>query len=719
VCLVLALCAPAAADEPAAESRSAVLCGRVLTRGSITAVPGATITAASGESTVSDGEGRFTLALAPGPVDVVITEPSHERLRVHELLLAKQGLSVEYLLPPSTSHRYRSTVRGVAGHEGERFSLAGEELHTVPGALGDPFRAIGLMPGVTMPVTLLPLYVVRGASPGMNGFFLDGMRVPQLFHLMIGGGVVNGRLVDQLDFYPGSYDASFGHFAGGIIDSATRPARRDGQHGEAQLRIYDLSAMAELALPHGVGITASGSYGWPGLLIRLVAAGVDVEYGDYQLRVDWKGLTLQVLGSYDSIKLSHDGGGASPDENRLTFHRAQLRYRGLRQHLTYEVALIGGYDEMRLFGGNGVTKLSLGWRALADTRWRRWQLRAGVDGELSRFRGDNFSGATSDLGELAGNRDGVVAGAFAALTVDWIPHRLSTTLSGRGDVYHANGVTLVGLDPRLNLRAQLTSRVALNAGGGVYHQPPSFPVPLPGIDTFALRLGLQRAYHSSLGAEAQLPQAFSLSLTGYYQRFANVEDSTLDFNNVTVCAPPPPESLKGVPAATMRTVDGQAYGGELLLRRHRGKVTGWIAYTLGRSDRFLPCGTRPSDFDQTHTLNVVVQARLPHQLMLGGRLYVTTGRPGTRLDPALGADTPRNNWRLPTYVQLDARLDREWLYKHWALDLFVEILNLTYSESALGVEYPFDKEKMRNLYESPQAFGFRWVLPTIGVRGRF
>jgi hypothetical protein len=261
--------------------------------------------------------------------------------------------------------------------------------------------------------------------------------------------------------------------------------------------------------------------------------------------------------------------------------------------------------------------------------------------------------------------------------------------------------------------------VALNAGGGVYHQPPSFPVPLPGIDTFALRLGLQRAYHSALGAEAQLPQAFTLSLTGYYQRFYNIEDSTLDFSSVTTCAPAPPESLKGVPAATMRQVDGQAYGAELLARRHRGRVTGWIAYTIGRSERFLTCGARPADFDQTHTLNVVVQAHLPHRLMLGGRLYLATGRPATRVDPALGDETPRNNWRMPTYVQLDARLDREWLYKHWALDLFLEILNLTYSESAFGIEYPYDKAKMITRYDSPQVSGFRWVLPSIGVRGRF
>ena len=64
---------------------------------------------------------------------------------------------------------------GEARHEGERFTLKGEEGRQLPGTLGDPYRAVGLLPGVSTPVPLLPLYVIRGASPGMNGFFLDGV----------------------------------------------------------------------------------------------------------------------------------------------------------------------------------------------------------------------------------------------------------------------------------------------------------------------------------------------------------------------------------------------------------------------------------------------------------------------------------------------------------------------------------------------------------------
>ena len=90
-------------------------------------------------------------------------------------------------------------------------------------------------------------------------------------------------------FYPGAYDASFGRYAGGIIDAKTRAARSDGYHGELELRLFDLSALVELPLPKDVRITLSGHYGYPGPIIHAIDSRVDVGYWDYQLRLDWKG----------------------------------------------------------------------------------------------------------------------------------------------------------------------------------------------------------------------------------------------------------------------------------------------------------------------------------------------------------------------------------------------------------------------------------------------
>src|SRR5437868_12442347 len=47
----------------------------------------------------------------------------------------------------------------------------------LPGALGDPFRAIEISTGVTPIVSGLPYFYVRGAPPGNVGYYFDGVRV--------------------------------------------------------------------------------------------------------------------------------------------------------------------------------------------------------------------------------------------------------------------------------------------------------------------------------------------------------------------------------------------------------------------------------------------------------------------------------------------------------------------------------------------------------------
>jgi hypothetical protein len=707
----------------------------VFERGSLTPLAGAHITTGSGESANSDADGRFTVRVPAGEVAVAVTLDGYEALHLTETLARGQGLTVEYrlLVLPTYKRRYVSTVRGEARHEGERFTLRDEELHQTAGTLGDPFRVVGLLPGVAQPLTLLPVYVIRGASPGTNGFFLDGMRVPQLFHFVVGGGVVHARLVDRLDFYPGVYDVSFGHYAGGVIDSETRPARGDAKaHGEVELRLYDVSTLGEAKLPGDVRVEVAGHYGYPAFLVHAFDSRVDISYWDFQLRADWKTLTVEALGSFDSLTVVTDPGRpatklkpavpATIGHNQLEFYRVQIRDRHKLGRVDTEAAISGGFDEFEAFGPT-VAKLSLDWRANLRARWSRFRLSAGLDGELSRFTASSFDPTSGSdqpdaLGELGGTRNGVEAGVFVEGNVEILRRHLWATAGVRADVYNSSGVTLLGIDPRFQFRARLLPWLSINGGIGLYQQPPSFPIALPGVDTFALQLGLQRAIQAAYGVEAKLPADVTFSVTGYWQQFYNVNDAVLDFS-IAVCTAPPPESLHGFVSRVTRQIDGRAFGMEILARKQVGRFTGWLAYTLSRTERNYSCGLRPSDYDQTHVLNAVAQVRLPWNLMAGARLLLQTGRPVTILQPPDGRSTVRNNTRLPDYVQLDLRIDREWFFRKWALSVFLEVVNVTYSESILGILYPTDPDTGITRYDMPQLNGFKWILPSIGVRGRF
>src|SRR5437763_863080 len=76
-----------------------------------------------------------------------------------------------------------------------KIALSGEEARTTPGAAGDPFRSIESLPGVAQLAWPLALYAIRGANPGNTGFFIDGMRVPALFHFALGPSVVHPYLI--------------------------------------------------------------------------------------------------------------------------------------------------------------------------------------------------------------------------------------------------------------------------------------------------------------------------------------------------------------------------------------------------------------------------------------------------------------------------------------------------------------------------------------------
>ena len=507
---------------------------------------------------------------------------------------------------PSSSRRFVAQVRAprAAARESEHFSLSGVPLRTAPGTLGDPFRVVSLLPGVSSPLPGLPIYAIRGASPGTSGFFLDGMRLPQLFHLLIGGAVVYANLVEQVDFFPSGYDAAIGRLAGGAISATTRPAREDGQHAELAVRLYDVSGLVELKLPHDVRLTVSGHYGYPGPILQAVEDRIRLSYWDYQLRLDYHGLTVQALGSYDSLEIKNPEGSlyVSAQNSRLMFHRLQVRERLRRGPVQVEAALYGGYDEAGDVAGRGVRKLALGWRGIVQARWSRFKLQGGVDGELAQFDGQRFdlglrnlafvrdaegparvSGKDPDrtpdeLGDLGRPRTGVTNSLWLQGSVELYPKRATLTVGGRLDVYHASGVTLLGVDPRVQLDLVLQPWLRMHIGGGVYQQPPSFPLLLPGIDTFALQLGLQRATGGSVTEELKLPADLTLSATGFYQLFTNVTD-------------PSAAVTEGL-AFVLETLPVTPYLGLLLMPAHTNRflpaITSEQARHFGRSmlDRF-------------------------------------------------------------------------------------------------------------------------------------
>ena len=111
--------------------------------------------------------------------------------------------------------------------EGGEITLSKSDVREMPGAFGDAFRAIEVLPGVTPLASGVPYFYVRGAPPNNAGYYIDGVRVPMLFHLGLAQSVIHPGLIEHVDFFPSATPARYGGFAGAVIAGQT-PRARDG-----------------------------------------------------------------------------------------------------------------------------------------------------------------------------------------------------------------------------------------------------------------------------------------------------------------------------------------------------------------------------------------------------------------------------------------------------------------------------------------------------------
>ena len=103
-----------------------------------------------------------------------------------------------------------------------RRSITVAEIKRIPGTFGDPVRVIYQnLPGTARAPFGTGLVVVRGSNPEDTAFYVDGIRVPLIYHL--GGlvSIVNEDLVGSVDYLPGGFGVEYGRSMGRVINIRT------------------------------------------------------------------------------------------------------------------------------------------------------------------------------------------------------------------------------------------------------------------------------------------------------------------------------------------------------------------------------------------------------------------------------------------------------------------------------------------------------------------
>lgn len=523
-------------------------------------------------------------------------------------------------------------VTGVRKEAGQT-TMGGGEVRQIPGAFGDAFRAMEAMPGVTPILSGLPFFYVRGAPPGNTGYFLDGVRVPLLFHLGLGPSVVHPGLIDHVDFYPGGFPARFGRFTGGILSGETRQPAVE-LHGEGNVRFIDAGLLVETPAGPNVTVLAAGRYSYTAALLTLAAAitgnKVRLDYWDYQTRVAWRvtkddTLSVFTFGSFDYLGAETDG--KFQDIFSTQFHRVDLRWDRKLNDGHMRLATTVGYDLTGAANAVQVHDTAVGARFELEKKLDpELTFRAGSDVWLDVYAtsalGDNRNNSSTNTpapSDTSGSSDPSKSSSADSSSsssssssgngfvpprrdlamgvwLDFIykPHPRVEIVPGArfdyfgsaqdtnavsqatGNVLFAGGGTGVpAFDPRLATRVRIHPRVVSVEQVAITHQPPSFIVPVPGLSIGSLKTGLQSAYTLSQGFEIELPYAFTFTPTVFNQDYLGLTDLVTSCNGSNVAG-----------NCVDDRVRGRTYGLEILLRRNLTKrFTGWLAYTLSRTTR--------------------------------------------------------------------------------------------------------------------------------------
>jgi TonB family protein len=704
-----------------------------------------------GLDAVTGEDGTFYFhGLAPGRYQVLAVDPRFDRFERPIVIEKREALEVRLWMRPRGGNPYETIVEGEREQlEVTKRTLKRQQLTSVPGTFGDPIRVIQTLPGLQRPPFGLGLLLVRGSNPDDTGIFVDGHSVPALFHFLGGPSIFNAEMLESIDLYPGGFPARFGRHHGGVVALETRPTQSDGVHGSAKVDLIDSGGYIRAPITKNVSAAVAGRRSYIDFILPLFLpkpkAGsqriVTPVYYDYQGRVDWDlkkegRLSLFAIGSSDRLHVFQTDADANTSANLDTavrFFRVMGTYtRPLGGDLRLTLSPAWGSDALTFAGAQAegagpFTSLSISNKALSYRMRVHGKLRpsltldTGID-ILSRVT--TFDALVPSDDDILGNRgmdippsqlfrgsQSLGIAGYIDLGID-ATEKLRLIPSLRADAYVLDGQLRQSLDPRLVARYKLEDNFTLKSYVGRFSQPPQ-PEALD--DRFGNpNVQVEHGYHFGLGYEWKPEKLWTIDSEIYYA----------DRRDVVVFTPDVIVNDDGsFELVNFRNTGRRAsYGLEAIIKREiSARAFGWLSYTFSRSKQTNRNGERwfPTGFDQPHVMNAVGSWKPGGGWELGARFQLASGRPDARvIGSTFDADcgcydavtTGNRSTRVPTFMQLDVRVEKTWLFQLWSIGAYLDIINVTNRKNAEGTDYDYRYRESTPITSFP-------IFPTVGVRG--
>ena len=281
---------------------------------------------------------------------------------------------------------------------------------------------------------------------------------------------------------------------------------------------------------------------------------------------------------------------------------------------------------------------------------------------------------------------------------DGIPgeRRYATSATEYGDWKSIK--TYYNFEPRLSLQMQLSSNNSIKAS---YNRTTQY-IHLVSNTTVATPVDVWTPSTNNIRPSTADQVAF-----GYFQ---NLNDNTYELsaevyyktmNNLVDYIDGADLLLNQFIEGDLIEGKGRAYGIELMAKKTKGKFSGWLSYTLARTERQTPgiSGGEwyASRFDQLHNLSLTGFYEINDRWTTSANFAFNTGSPTTFPTTRYtiqgfvvphNANEERNNVRLPNYHRLDLSITRKGEIKEgkrWTGDWVFSVYNVYNRKNAFSI----------------------------------
>ena len=662
---------------------------------------------------ISNQYGFYSLTLAEGDYTLVVSYVGFQSQSVELKLTADRQINFELVPRSAMAEVIVSSIKkdaNVANAQMGKFVLPIEQIKAVPAFLGevDLLKTVQLLPGVRNAGEGSAGIYVRGGGPDQNLIMLDDAIVYNTGHLFGFFSIFNADAIKNVSLIKGGMPAQYGgrlssvldvamkegndkkyQVEGGIgliasrlsiqgpikknkasfivsarrtyIDALTKPfIKKTSQFHGSGYYFYDLNAKVNYRFSEKDRIYLSGYFGRD--VFDFVngerSLDVNIPWGNATGTLRWNhvfnkrlfGNTTAVFNNYNfsfqaaqnnfEIKLASGIRDISlkQDFDLYPFTGHKIKFGGLYTYHRFTPSVVSGKQDTVVFKPlNAQNKFAHEAAVYLQDDWdisEKVKLNAGL--RYSWFQ---------------------QVGAYKIYDTDVDGNRTDSSVYGKGQPVKTYG----GAEPRVTLRYALDDETSLKGSVTrnlqyihlVSNSGTTLPTDLWVPSTYKVKPQISWQYSAGLFKNFK-DNMYETSVEVYYKNMQNQIEYEEGYT---------PNTLEDTENSFVFG-RGWSYGTELFINKARGRLTGWIGYTLSWTWRKFPqlnAGERyPAKYDRRNDMSIVAMYELNKRWKLSGTFVFGTGNAATLpqrfyvMNGVLTQEYSRiNEYRLPSYHRID------------------------------------------------------------------